>query len=1332
MPSHGGAIAAGASSEPSSVLTAAIQEESTEQRRIVTALFADITGSTALADPMDPEDVRTLLGAFFATMARAIRRHGGTTEKYIGDAVMAVFGLPVAHEDDPVRAVRAAFDMQEALRAFNAERRAVDGSAPELQMRIGINTGEVAAAGGALEGRDFLITGDPVNIAARLQQSAAPGSILVGPRTYRGTAGAVRYRALPAAALRGKSRLVRVWEAQAMLDEGAVPAQRPRGVDGLRAPLVGREVELELLGALFTRVQRERRPHLVTILGAPGVGKTRLAHEFLGQMLAAPPIVLPVRADATTEAATDSAMDAAQDTAQDTAVSPAPPHAAAIGDAAPVPQPRVLEGRCPVYGEGITYWPLAEMLRAQCGFTALERGESARAKLLTCVRDVLAAADKADDAEVLAALLGHTIGIETAGRRRALLPTDSVQLQEAMLRAWRIFFEALAAPTGLVVLIEDIHWADDLLLDLLEYVAARASGIPLLLLCSARPELLERWPDWGGGKRNYALIALEALSPAETRALLQALLPGPNIPESLRQGILRKADGNPFFVEEILHMLVDRGVLVPASLDAPDVLDVSDVPDAPGGRGGWRVAPECVGCVEIDELAIPDTVQGVLLARLDLLAPDERDVLQHAAVIGRYFWASALRRLVAHLDTPRLDDVLAALQHKDLIHTSDPDKHSVAPPGEPVYTFNHPLTREVTYSTIVRTRRAHEHARVAEMLEELALGREEELAELLALHYHQYYVQAGLARSRSVGRRQAVREKVVRYLTLAGDQAAARQAAAKATHFYTDALGILEADGERRDLGPDLPADVPRRVDLYTRRGDVRWAAVRSDEAWRDYRQALDLWSAYPATLAGGQVGKNADGGGSGDMNGLDETSEGGVKGAEGIEAVCAMMPDEWRLRGLRLYRLVVQLPARDAGLFQQPPAHEVIARYLEDGLRLTEGLGQCDTAEYAALLTAKAFFWWSWPERRGERELLDALRGAREAVRILEALGDARGASEALDALGNIQATTTDLRGYLESQRRRIGWAERINEARELVDIHAEVSLAHQLVGEYALAARHAQTALALADEADADPLRAQALRSAVLAHFEWDDWAEAERLGTGLLAVSGRAEVVRTDRHAWALLALAIVAARTGKRDEAEHLAEQAAQYVRGSDARTSQFVELFRARLALARGATREARRILLDALECRSGRQSLAALLAELAELAARTGDARLYERFGAQALELGWRSGARKALAQATRARGIVALGESRWDDALCDAESALLAFQELGATWEAARTRYVLAGIYRRRAGPGNPGDDGCAVEELSHALELFRRLHAQRDVARARAALAGGDIRLP
>ena len=634
-----------------------------EQRRVVTVLFADLTSSTALADGMDAEDVRTLLAGFFATMTRELHKHGGTVEKYIGDAVMAVFGLPAAHEDDPVRAVRAALDMQAALRLFNEERRIADSAPLELQMRIGINTGEVVAAGGKAEGRDFLITGDPVNVAARLQQAALPGAILVGPRTYRGTTGAVVYRALPPMDIRGKPRPMRVWEALALVDQGAAPMPRPRGVQGQRTPLVGREVELNLLESLYSRVIRERRPHLVTIVGAPGIGKTRLAREFFTGL-----------------------RDRAE--AEDDTL------------------PLVLDGRCPQYGEAITYWPLAEMLRLLCDFTALDPPDVVYAKLLAKVREALSAAGRTDDPEALTAYLGYTIGIETAGKRQALFSGESQQFQDRLQRAWRIFFESLASVRPLLVLVDDIHWADNVLLDLLEYVAARASGVPMMLLTPARPELLEKRPDWGGGKRNFVMIGLEALSSSDSEKLVRELLPGVEVPDSLRESILKSAEGNPFYVEEIIRMLVDRGILI-----------------ASEASGRWRVAPAWEGSPEVSDPAIPDTVQGVLTARLDLLSERERDVLQHASVIGRYFWPDALRSLHVHL-SPYLEETLTSLVHKGMIHESERNEATVAPASESIYSFNHALTREVTYSTISRTRRAHEHEQVAEWLEELAEGRE--------------------------------------------------------------------------------------------------------------------------------------------------------------------------------------------------------------------------------------------------------------------------------------------------------------------------------------------------------------------------------------------------------------------------------------------------------------------------------------------------------------------------------------------------------------------------------------------------------------------------------
>jgi class 3 adenylate cyclase/tetratricopeptide (TPR) repeat protein len=1295
-------------------------DEHAEQRRVVTLLFADLTSSTALAEAMDPEDERALLAGFFETMAREIRRHGGTIEKYIGDAVMAVFGLPIAHEDDPLRAVRAALDMQAALHRFNDERRAVDPAAPELLMRIGINTGEVAAAGAASDGDDFLVTGDAVNVASRLQALATPSAVFVGPRTYRSTSGAVEYRALPPANLRGKSRPVKIYQATALVAGGPAPVPRPRGIEGMRASLVGRDAELELLRAVMLRVLRERRPHLVTLLGVPGIGKTRLAHEFL------------VHATERTLTPSAGAIEgrAAEDTMRDEDALQSVDERAqrrrdAILVATPSLPPVVLEGRCPPYGESITYWPLAEMLRAYCDIPPHRPSEAARARLLACMHSLLADAGRGDDPERIAIYLGQTIGIETAERRRALLPEDSQRVQEGRLRAWRIFFEAVAARSGLLALVEDIHWADESLLDLLEYVAANASGVPLLLICTARPELMERRPEWGGGKRNELMIALEALDGGDMRRLIAELVPGAGVPESLRHSILAKADGNPFYLEEIVHMLVDRGILICAEPDDT----------------GWRVAPEYEGSGEINDPAIPDTVQGVLLARLDLLSARERDVLQHAAVIGRFFWGSALLSLAPHLaDGPLLavdplGVLLAALQEKGLIQPSEGVRVGLAPADETIYTFNHALIREIVYATIARTRRAHEHERVAEWIEAQAAGHEEDLADSLAQHYLHYYLQANLARARNSERRLSVRAKVLRYLALAGDQALARHAAVKAESCFGDAIALLEEEADADDLA--------LLADCYRKRGEARWMSLRGDDAWADYTAALRCWQqGHTPSSADTDVGEPAD-----EAATRTTSAEGprpaaaNASGASGSELVADWQwtssgPSAFRLpplatredalKGMRLYRMLVQLPTRSPSYFRQAPNHETLREYLEQGLRLAQDAGACDTLEYAALLAATAFFWWSWPERRGERELLDALRSAREAVRISESLDDPRGASEALDALGNILAITTDLRGYLDSQARRLQWAQRIEDPRELVDIHGEVSMARTLVGDYALAIEHLRTARAVADAADTDPLRMHVLRALVLTHFEWDHWSDALAAGTDLLAASAHVEVRYSHTHLWALLALAVIHTRTGQREAAEALVRRVSELPTGP---SPLYLEMMRGRVALARGAIREARQIWLAAADARSGRQALAALLAELAELGARSGDVRLYGRFGAQAIELGWRSGARKSLAQALRARGIVAAGEGRWDDALTDLQNALARQRELGTAWEEARTRYAVAGLFRRRGGEG---DAELAQNELMRALELFERLRAVRDIARSRSALAGAEVRLP
>ena len=669
-------------------------EDGTEERRVVTILFADLANSTTLADVTDAEELRDLLGRYFTLMASEIHRHGGIVEKFIGDAVMGVFGLPQVHEDDPVRAVRAGLDMQIALARFNAERREFDASAPELAMRIGINTGEVVAAMGPADGRDFLITGDPVNVAARLQGVAEPGTVLVGPRTYRDTQSAAEYVALPPTELKGKPQPIHVWRAVRMSDVNPVPLARARSLEQPRAPLIGRDAEMHLVESVYLRTLQHRRPRVITLLGAPGVGKTRLAREFI---------------------------------------------TVATGDTLAA---QALVGRCALYGEGIAFWPLAEMLRDYCAITPATPPDEARMQIQQRVAEAMAAAARREDPADVARYLAYTIGLETV-EKPAGVAANRRTAQTEITNAWRIFFEAVAARAPLIIMFDDIHWADDALLDLIEAIARRANGAPLFFLCTARPELVARRPEWGASRGNFVAVALEPLLPDESGMLVAALLAGDSLPADLRNNILQRAEGNPFFIEEIVRMLIDRQVIRQED-------------------GRWRVAPDWADTREATDVAIPDTVQGVLAARIDLLTAEERDILRHASVIGRTFWPSALMGIADHLTWPQLEAGIAGLIAKDLLTpaTADLAGDDAVRADEPRYLFRHPMTRDVVYDAMPRARRAHEHRHFAEWLEKFAEGREEEYAELLARHYEAYYQQANLARARDPERRRAVRAKV--------------------------------------------------------------------------------------------------------------------------------------------------------------------------------------------------------------------------------------------------------------------------------------------------------------------------------------------------------------------------------------------------------------------------------------------------------------------------------------------------------------------------------------------------------------------------------------------
>jgi hypothetical protein len=443
--------------------------------------------------------MREVLDRFFAAMRNEIEGEGGTVEKFIGDAVMAAFGVPTAHEDDPTRAVRAAMRMLRRLDDVNAS--LMQSHDVTLQVRIGVNTGEVLATTDPRPG-EAMVTGDTVNAAARLQSAAEPGTVVIGERTARGASGSFQLEPLGPLELKGKAQPVNAFVVVEELEQAS-----GRGVPGLHAPIVGRDSELELLRSIYRRAVAEGRPNLVTVYGDAGVGKSRLTQEFLVWL---------------------EGID---------------------------PAPRTMRGRCLPYGDGITYWPLAEILKSTASVLDTDPPNLALEKIAKVSDDVLTDDVTADRARTTAAL-AYTVGVEDPAFRFGDMDPRDVRVE--IHAAWRSFFSALGAATPTIAIIEDIHWADAALLDLLDELAEGVTG-SVLFLCPARPELTSRRPGWGGGRRNFSSISLDPLGRDEAEHLIRALLSIDDLPDGVRSRILERGESNPFFLEEIMRHLIDGG-----------------------------------------------------------------------------------------------------------------------------------------------------------------------------------------------------------------------------------------------------------------------------------------------------------------------------------------------------------------------------------------------------------------------------------------------------------------------------------------------------------------------------------------------------------------------------------------------------------------------------------------------------------------------------------------------------------------------------------------------------------------------------------------------------
>ena len=700
-----------------------------QERRVVTVLFADVSGSTSLGEQLDPERLREVMDAYFAAMREEIEAEGGTVEKFIGDAVMAAFGVPVAHEDDPARALRAALRMQARQEEVNRELDQAYGVT--LKIRIGVNTGEVLATNDPAPG-EAMVTGDAVNVAARLESAAEPDEILTSERTARAGRG-FAFEDRGPLELKGKRDRVRAFR---LLRETGGPA---RGVPGLRSPMIGRNAELGVLQSVYERVAGELRPHLVTIYGDAGVGKSRLTQEFASWADGRDPV------------------------------------------------PLVLRGRCLPYGDGITYWPLAEILKGHAGVLDTDTPSLALEKIRKACRELMTTDVTSDPIRATAAL-AFTVGLEDP--EVPMTDLDPREVREEVHAAWRSYFSALAAEGPLLTMVEDIHWADPALLDLLEELADRVQG-PSMLVCASRPDLLATRPGWGGGRRNASSVALDPLSADDAELLVRHLLTIDDLPGSVHATILERAEGNPFFLEEIVRRLIDEELVVHEA-------------------DRWRAT------TGITEVEIPDTVQAVLASRIDLLVPADKRVLQAAAVVGRVFWSGPVRLLTAAQSDVELGERFRRLEDRELVLS----RLGSSLAGQSELIFKHVLTRDVAYESIPRKERAAAHASVAAWIEETAGERSREFVELLA---HHYGTAVGL-QSESGPVDESLRAKAFDALVRASVDARSKRVLAKAQRLADDALALAQGESERADALEAL--------------GEAFFEDYRGDLAWRYLRDA--------------------------------------------------------------------------------------------------------------------------------------------------------------------------------------------------------------------------------------------------------------------------------------------------------------------------------------------------------------------------------------------------------------------------------------------------------------------------------------------------------------
>ena len=707
---------------------------SAEERKIVSFLFVDLVEFTARSHLADPEDVTAILRPYYSRLREEIEHFGGVVEKFIGDAVVAIFGVPLAHEDDAERAVRAGLSITEAIDQMN------ETGSTQLQVRVGVNTGEAVVDLHPRHREQAAVVGDVANTASRLQQIAPVGGVVVGELTYRSTRDAIDYDELEPVVVKGKPDPLPIWQATGAssrldFDFGAAD----------EFPLVGREHELALLDSIYGRTVEESSPQLVTISGEPGVGKSRLVREF-GALLESQGAGTLWR-----------------------------------------------QGHCLSYGKGIAFLALEEIVKAHTGILKTDNRTQATDKLDHAIQAAIE-----DDSETewvkarLAALIG-TGSLET---------TSSTDWGESFA-AWASFFEAIASSRPLVIVFEDLHWADPALLDFVEYLAEWTTGVPMLILCTARGDLLESRTQWGGGLRNSTTLSLTPLGGDETNQLLHELLADQSLEEQFRSTLFERSGGNPLYTVEFVRMLQERGI--PTAKDASKTIPM------------------------------PETVQAIIAARLDTLSAPQKTVLHGAAVLGKVFWTGAAS-VIGDMDRDTVRRHLRELARKELLLKAR--RSSIAHEDE--YSFRHPMIRDVAYGQIPRLVRAGQHRSAALWFEGIPGTELGDHVELIAHHYN-----AALSYARASGGAAGegpVVSSAIRALEMAGDRALQLDAG-KAYSYYHDAIQLLAEEASER------PGMLAKATEAGWLSGQLHPAAAE-----HDYEVATTGLLAQGNSLAAGEV----------------------------------------------------------------------------------------------------------------------------------------------------------------------------------------------------------------------------------------------------------------------------------------------------------------------------------------------------------------------------------------------------------------------------------------------------------------------------------------------